>query len=123
MNDISAKLKSIESRISRSKVDIKVFDAEIDVALSKKTKELSRLIAATDEMEVLKRSNQKIIISEHAILRYLQNVKGVDIEQLKEEIIDQKTLKNISTLGNGKFPVKNHKIVVKGGIVVTVVAI
>ena len=58
-------------------------------------------------------------VSDHAIVRYMQRVHGIDLDQIKDEIVghDHKTLK----IPDGHYGVNGHKIRVKGGVVVTVV--
>jgi hypothetical protein len=63
---------------------------------------------------------KKIEVSDHAIIRYLERIKGVDFEILKKEIVDDSMMKFINKLGgSGKFPksddfevvVRNYKII------------
>lgn len=64
----------------------------------------------------------KLVISEHAILRFLERVYKMDIEAWKKEIVPQSTLETVLAFkGNGLFTVGDtHKIVVRNGIVLTV---
>lgn len=62
----------------------------------------------------------KLVITEHAILRYLQRVQGLDLDQVKDLLVgtDHKQL----SLPDGLYPVDAHKIRVKDGKVLTVLA-
>lgn len=73
-----------------------------------------------EEMKKFKNGN-KIIVSEHAILRYLERTMGLDIKAIEKEILTDETLKQYRTLGNGKYPVENGcKAVIKDNVVITV---
>lgn len=60
-------------------------------------------------------------VSDHAIVRYLERVKGMDIKALKKEILSDGLATKVRQLGDGYYPVKGkYKIRVKDGVVVTV---
>lgn len=60
-------------------------------------------------------------VSDHAIVRYLERVKGLDIKAIKEEIAPQHVRNQIRALGSGYYPVDGKfKIRVKNGVVITV---
>ena len=44
-------------------------------------------------------SASNIKVSDHALIRYLERVKGMDIEAIREEIIDDEIERQISILG------------------------
>jgi len=111
------KLKHLESKLSdfNSKYDIIKRDYQ------EKQKELEQIKRQIKniEQEINKLKNDDLIISEHAILRYIERVLGIDIEEIKHKIVPNKdTIKN---LGNGVFPINNFKIKVKDNVVLTVI--
>ena len=60
-------------------------------------------------------------ISDHAIVRYLERVKGMDIEAIKKEILPPHVHADTKVMGNGYYPVNGkHKVRVKNGVVITV---
>lgn len=61
------------------------------------------------------------IISDHAILRYLERVKKVDIEGVKKEILNDDLKKLIQTLDSGKFPSHGFTAVVRDKTIITIV--
>lgn len=86
-------------------------------------KHQNRLNSVDREVEQLKKKAIDPIVSEHAILRYLERVVGLDIEAHKRVILPPETIEQIKKLGNGVYPVrgpKNFKIRVQGGTVTTV---
>ena len=63
---------------------------------------------------------RKIYISDHAMLRYLERAKGVNVEQLRGEIITDQLIDMVSTLGTtGEYPVGEGKIALKNGTITT----
>lgn len=67
--------------------------------------------------------NKKLTVSEHAIIRYVERVLGINIEDIENKILNQTTCHLVEELGNGRYPCNNGKfmIVVKDGCVVTVI--
>ena len=60
-------------------------------------------------------------VSEHAVLRYLERVKGYNIAEVEHAILTPKVLKMIETLGGtGKFPGDGFTIVMKDYTVTTI---
>ena len=67
------------------------------------------------------RKGSGIVISEHAILRYLERVGQIDMERIKSEILPEEVGEICKRFGgNGKFPTKTHQVIVKNNIVTTV---
>ena len=65
------------------------------------------------------------VVTEHAILRYLERVKGIDIIAIEREILNPKTIETINTHGIGpsKIPlstVRGCRLVVDDKTVITV---
>ena len=118
-------------------------------ANSNKLKQLNKqLVTIENEYEILKQkvfNDQKILsekkklinsikiqinslgkdkvveISDHAILRYLERIKGIDIEAIKEEMDIPKIQTMVNILGStGKYPLCGYHAVVKDYIVTTV---
>jgi len=60
-------------------------------------------------------------ISDHAIVRYLERVKGLDIDEIRKEILPDYVRAKTKAMGNGYYPVNGtHKIRVKNDMVITV---
>jgi hypothetical protein len=62
-------------------------------------------------------------VSDHALLRYLERCKGLDVEALREELLpkDQNVIEAMNKLGSGTYPVgTTHRIVLKVDTIVTV---
>lgn len=63
-----------------------------------------------------------IQLTEHAICRYLERVKGITPDDIIGEILTEDVLKIIETLGpNGKYPIKGgYRLVLKNNKIVTI---
>lgn len=78
----------------------------------------------TLEAEILKRKQTKpLTITDHAILRYLERVEGIDVEVVKKALVGQQVLDQVSALGgDGVYPSEDGtcQIRVSNSVVVTV---
>lgn len=80
---------------------------------------------AAAEIEALKNQGGVVVVSEHAILRHLERVSGLDIEDVKRMVLPLEVERQVLKMGDGKYPVfeggkLTHTVVVKDGHVVTV---
>lgn len=113
------KLQSMLSSLEASVEALKTQEAQIKRELSSKRMDMNHL---KQRIENLAKKHDGVTVSEHAIIRYIERVMGINIEQIAEKILPEKELHYIQQLGNGHYPV-NHgefKIVVKDGVVITV---
>lgn len=61
-------------------------------------------------------------VSEHAILRYLERVNNINVEEIEKVILNDSVLKMMETLGgDGKYPLGEFQLVVQNYTVVTIV--
>lgn len=120
--DNHARLKSLQTQEARVRAQLQELKQD-QADISKKITTLhAHLQNIEKEIQGLK-SPEKILIAEHAILRYLERVKGIDIEAVKKEMIPESVLEQIRTLGgsSGKYPTPTHTVIVKTGVVVTII--
>lgn len=113
-------LKKLQSLLVKQKSEIDLIRRErqlIDERLSTAERNLKK---TEDELKKLKTGN-KIIVSEHAVLRYLERTMELDLKAVENEILTEETLRQYRTLGNGKYPVSNGcKAVIKDNVVLTI---
>lgn len=74
----------------------------------------------TQEIATLKEAGDRVLVTEHAMLRYLERVKGIDLEVLRREILPEALETAVKQFKNGIFPLQTHKVVVKDHVVVTI---
>ena len=118
----SQKLKQLQSRKTKLEVDLKGLGKEVKDKQQAQSKAFNQLNSVKREIELLKTTD--IVVSEHAILRYLERTMGLDLEQVKSQILTTDNIILIKNMGNGKYPVGNGsglKLVVKQNTVVSVV--
>ncbi len=82
----------------------------------------TQVIKVRNELKKLNKKSDNLIVSEHAILRYLERVKKVDLELLCDEILTKEVIEAYQQLGDGKYPINNeYKVVIKDNVVLTVI--
>ena len=113
-------LKKLQSLLVKQKSEIDLIKRERQLVDERLTVAERNLKKIEEEMKKVKTGN-KIIVSEHAILRYLERTMELDLKAVEKEILTDETLKQYRTLGNGKYPVSNGcKAVIKDNVVITV---
>lgn len=117
-------LKKFQSQLNNIESEILLLKSEI----SEKNRVLTANEKARDELKNKIKEigmDKDLIISEHAIVRYFERVMGINIEQIKKEILTDSVLDLIGKFdgNNGEYPVKegNFSIRVKNNIVVTII--
>jgi hypothetical protein len=118
---IEAELKKIQTMKSKLEVEIEDIKRQRGLMGEQITLRNNQILKLDNEIKKLKSKNDGLIVSEHAILRYLERVVGIDLEQIKSKIISEKTQTMIETLGNGTYPSEGFKIKVVDNVVVTVI--
>lgn len=73
------------------------------------------------EIRKLQNSVKEPIISEHALLRYIQRIEGRDMTTVIAKILTPETINRIKILGDGEYPVEDFKVVVKNNVIVTII--
>ena len=67
---------------------------------------------------------QAVTVSDHALVRYIERVLGVDVEQIRAEMLPPDAAAGLRRLGSGRYPMRGpdgpYHVVVKDGTVVTV---
>lgn len=63
-----------------------------------------------------------IVVSEHAVVRYLERVGGMDIDSIRGQILTGEVEQYCKVLGgSGKFPNSDFSVVMKDYVITTVV--
>lgn len=101
--------------------------AERDEANRQAREALKEANACQTKIDVIERQIRKIqeetkdpIVSEHALLRYVERVLGIDLEAIKRSILSEKVRGYIKQLPSGKFPGDGFRVVVKNRTVTTI---
>lgn len=65
-----------------------------------------------------------LIVSEHAILRYMERIEGLDIDRVRKILLDQQIIDCHKKLGNnGEYPSldSSFKVKIKNNVITTVI--
>lgn len=112
-------IKNLESRLvkTRSKLrDKKETAREIAADIRKINNSILGLESRIKELKKFEGPT----VSEHAIIRYMERVMGIDVEELRGNILTDKLKSQIEQLGDGKYPINGGKVVVKGNTIVSI---
>ena len=100
-------LKRLQTQLKQEKSELKAAEQTSQQATQKVSKHQQRIASLNKTISKITEGKKKIVISEHAILRYLERHKGLDIEAIKKEILPEKISELVVELGGkGKFPVQ-----------------
>lgn len=106
------KLKTLQ--VQRSKL------LEQKKTLSREMSAIDHQIRDIDE-EIDSLTIKEPVITEHALLRYIAAVADLDLEEVKETLLNDKVKDQIHALKSGKFPIGDGmRAVVKNNTIVTV---
>lgn len=76
-------------------------------------------------VELAQKLNPKdLIVSEHAILRYLERVEGFDLDRVRKILLDRQIIDCYKKLGNnGEYPSHDStfKVKIKNNVITTVI--
>lgn len=112
-------LKALQVRLTKARAEEGV-KKEIMQSASRDYENAKKLVASL-EVEVAKNTAKDPVVSEHALLRYIERIYGIDLKEIEDQILTPCNIKAIKTLGNGKYPLQSGgKAVVKGGTVVSI---
>ena len=113
-------LKKLQSLLIKQKSEIDLIRRERQLINERLSVAERSLKNTEEELKKLKTGN-KIIVSEHAVLRYLERTMELDLKAVETEILSEEVVSQYRTLGNGKYPVSNGcKAVIKDNVVLTI---
>ena len=113
--------KELQSQLNAVKSEILAMKTEI--ANKQKEFTLKQKIAKGLEKAIeVYNDPDEIVVSEHALLRYFERVKGFDLNAVKAEILSENVLSLVNKLGgSGYYPNNGYRVVIKDNVVVTIV--
>lgn len=111
LKHLQTRLKEITDKENDLKEQISLLQKSLRLVIEDKNKIL---------LQIENFNNKDVEITEHALLRYLERYKGVNIESLKREIINDNIRQKILLLGNCTFPNGKFKLKVINKKIVTI---
>ncbi len=117
LKGLTSQLTKLESEKSTILTDVNFKQKELGRYKSR----ISDLRVKINNINARAQKQGDLVISEHAIIRYIQNVLGIDIETINEKIkVD--VLKSYKNMGDGLYPLEDGcKARIKNGNVVTII--
>jgi predicted nuclease with TOPRIM domain len=112
LKQLSTLLRKLEGTLEYLKKE----KSQLDKDLTLKTEEIKKL-----KKEIASLKEKEIIVSEHAILRYIERIIGINIDTIKEKILTENIRIQIQEFGNGSYSNGEFKVVVKDNVIVTVI--
>ena len=111
---LKSQIKKLEGEAESIKIEVSNKQREYNAKLNQ---------AKNIQEELDKLDNDKTLrVTEHAIVRYLERVKGVNISEIEKEILNSDVLKMVNTLGGtGGYPTNGFKVLIKDYTVTTII--
>ena len=108
-------LERQESDLFMQLDELQMKRAETDRLLASKKAELVKVQSR------LKQLKSNVILTDHAIVRYLERVEKVDIEKIKKILLDESTEELIKTMQPKKIKRDSYALLINGSTITTVV--
>lgn len=113
-------LKRLQTLLVKQKSDIEIIEKE-KVILEERLDVAKKGLEKINKEIISIKKNNKLILSEHAILRYLERSLKIDLKDIEAEIITDNLRTQHRMLGNGKYPIGNGcKAVIRDNVIVTI---
>ena len=113
LNTLQVKL---QSEIEAIKIEREILNNKLQSA----ERNLGKIL---EEIKKLKEGN-KIIVSEHAMLRYIERVLGIDLKEIERRILTDEVKEQYKIVGNGRFPINDEfRALIRDNVVVTITGV
>jgi len=119
----TTEMKRLQTRLGDLQAELKTAEQEKSVA-DQKAKRLREKIRGLEKKKELM-TQKEIVVTEHALLRYIERVLKLDLDEVRKRILSPTIRRYIDELGGGKFPQNGeetgkYKVVVKNRVVTTI---
>lgn len=116
-NDLEA-LRTAVALEKQTLTDVSLLE---DMAKEARKAASARLSELRRELERAERRLAEPRVTEHALVRYLERVRGIDMEEVKQAILTPQVREWLHLFPEGNFPLDGrHKVVIRDGAVLTV---
>lgn len=113
-------LKGLQSQLQKEQATEKALKVEVSNAQRKLSQCQDTIKSLTKQIQALQNESPKPIVSEHAILRYLERVHGLDLDEVRAAMMGNGTQEAIAFAKTGKVKKDGVTFVVQNNVVVTV---
>jgi hypothetical protein len=113
-------LKALQSRLREAEAERDSCEERSNRALDAWKTAIDRVKQINAQIREIEDSAKEPIVTEHALLRYIERFMNVDLEQVRKAILTEQAVKLIKFTKTGKVTTDGRRLVVKNGTVVTV---
>lgn len=114
------KLNTLQVKLQNEIEAIKIEREILNNKLQSAERNLGKI---REEIKKLKEGN-KIIVSEHAMLRYIERVLGIDLKEIERHILTDEVKEQYKIVGNGRFPINDEfRALIRDNVVVTITGV
>ena len=116
-------LKKLNTLQVKLQSEIEAIKIEREILNNKLQNAERNLGKIREEIKKLKEGN-KIIVSEHAMLRYIERVLGIDLKEIERRILTDEVKEQYKIVGNGRFPINDEfRALISDNVVVTITGV
>lgn len=104
-------ISSVEMVLKRKELDKEIYNIET-------------LLLKDADMSAKKETKRHIRVTEHAVLRYLERIVGINLKEIEEKILTENLKKQINYFGDGiyYFDEGENKVIVENSKIITVIS-
>jgi len=116
-------LKKLNTLQVKLQSEIEAIKIEREILNNKLQSAERNLGKIREEIKKLKEGS-KIIVSEHAMLRYIERVLGIDLKEIERRILTDEVKEQYKIVGNGRFPINDEfRVLIRDNVVVTITGV
>ena len=116
-------LKKLNTLQVKLQSEIEAIKIEREILNNKLQSAERNLGKIREEIKKLKEGN-KIIVSEHAMLRYIERVLGINLKEIEKCILTDEVKEQYKIVGNGRFPINDEfRALIRDNVVVTITGV
>ena len=116
-------LKKLNTLQVKLQSEIEAIKIEREILNNKLQSAERNLGKIQEEIKKLKEGN-KIIVSEHAMLRYIERVVGINLKEIEKRILTDEVKEQYKIVGNGRFPINDEfRALIRDNVVVTITGV
>lgn len=113
-------LKGLQVQLTKEQANCNSLQKELSLVQRKHAQSQTAVKTLEAQIVALQTKAPAPIVSEHALLRYLERVHGIDFELVRDEILGGGTAGAITFAKSGTIKKGNLALVVKDNVVVTI---
>jgi chromosome segregation ATPase len=100
---ITVELKGAQTRLDRNRAELRFLEQEKSDVAQRIVVVRARIASIEEEVRKLK-GTISVIVSEHAMLRYLERIMRIDMDDVRRKILEPGVVQAISHFHSGNIP-------------------